>query len=61
MTITNFMKDLGLIGDFSSATKSATPLFDVTRDLYQIAAQEGRGDQDTAAVFEVIRGLTPDH
>ena len=61
MTITNFMKDLGLIGDFSGATKSATPLFDVTRDLYQIAAQEGRGDQDTAAVFEVIRGLTPDH
>ena len=61
MTITNFMKDLGLIGDFSGATKSATPLFDVTRDLYQIAAQEGRGNQDTAAVFEVIRGLTPDH
>ena len=61
MTITNFMKDLGLIGDFSGATKSATPRFDVTRDLYQIAAQEGRGDQDTAAVFEVIRGLTPDH
>jgi 3-hydroxyisobutyrate dehydrogenase-like beta-hydroxyacid dehydrogenase len=58
MTITNFMKDLGLIGDFSADTHTATPLFDVTRDLYQIAAQEGRGQQDTAAVFEVIRGLT---
>jgi len=61
MTITNFMKDLGLIGDFSATTHTATPLFDVTCDLYQIAAQEGRGEQDTAAVYEVIRGLTPEH
>ncbi len=34
----------------------ATPIFDATLPIYQQAMKEGRDNEDTAAVFAVMRG-----
>jgi 3-hydroxyisobutyrate dehydrogenase-like beta-hydroxyacid dehydrogenase len=39
---------------------AATPLLDKTREYYLIADAEGRGDQDIAAVIELLEAASTD-
>ncbi|MGY8962732.1 MAG: hypothetical protein ACKVKT_04155, partial [Rhodospirillales bacterium] len=48
-------KDMKLIHDFAEQMGALTPLFDATRPVYESANQLGLGEQDTAAVFEVLK------
>ena len=56
---TVFQKDLRLIGDFAAAHDVATPLLDASAQLYEAAAASGHADEDTAAVYEVLRQRHP--
>ena len=50
-----------LIAQFADAIGCETPLFTLTQPVYTEAMAMGLGDQDTAAVFEVLKKtiLTP--
>jgi 3-hydroxyisobutyrate dehydrogenase-like beta-hydroxyacid dehydrogenase len=50
-----FLKDVALIGGFAADVGAPTPLFEASRQLYLAASAEGRGQQDTASVAEVLR------
>jgi 3-hydroxyisobutyrate dehydrogenase-like beta-hydroxyacid dehydrogenase len=39
---------------------AATPLLDKTREFYQLAEEQGRGDQDIAAVIELLEAASQD-
>jgi 3-hydroxyisobutyrate dehydrogenase/glyoxylate/succinic semialdehyde reductase len=55
MKISIWKKDMEIIADFADDVGCATPLFDLTQPVYAEAMAMGLGEQDTAAVFEVLK------
>ena len=56
MKMSVWQKDMDTIRDFARDLGVPTPMFDMTRPLYDEALVQGRGDEDTAAVFSVMGG-----
>jgi putative dehydrogenase len=55
MKISTWKKDMAIIAEFAGDVGCATPLFTLTQPVYTEAMAMGLGDQDTAAVFEVLK------
>lgn len=50
-------KDTRIIAGFIEQHGAATPLFDAALDIYRVAQEQGRADQDAAALYEVFASL----
>ena len=55
MKVSTWKKDMAIIAEFAEQIGCATPLFTLTQPIYAEAMAMGLGDQDTAAVFEVLQ------
>jgi 3-hydroxyisobutyrate dehydrogenase/glyoxylate/succinic semialdehyde reductase len=55
MKVSTWKKDMAIIAEFADDVGCATPLFTLTQPVYAEAIAMGLGDQDTAAVFEVLK------
>jgi L-threonate 2-dehydrogenase len=55
MKVSIWRKDMAVIAEFADDVGCATPLFTLTQPVYAEAMAMGLGDQDTAAVFEVLK------
>jgi putative dehydrogenase len=55
MKVSIWQKDMAIIAEFADDVGCATPLFAMTQPVYAEAMAMGLGDQDTAAVFEVLK------
>jgi 3-hydroxyisobutyrate dehydrogenase-like beta-hydroxyacid dehydrogenase len=55
MKVSTWKKDMAIIAEFADDVGCATPLFTLTQPVYTEAMAMGLGDQDTAAVFEVLK------
>ena len=55
MKVSTWKKDMAIIAEFADQVGCATPLFTLTQPVYTEAMAMGLGDQDTAAVFEVLK------
>jgi L-threonate 2-dehydrogenase len=55
MKVSTWKKDMAIIAEFADDVGCATPLFTQTQQVYTEAMAMGLGDQDTAAVFEVLK------
>jgi len=55
MRISTWKKDMAIIAEFASELGCETPLFTTTQPVYAQAMAMGLGNQDTAAVFEVLK------
>ncbi len=55
MKVSTWKKDMAIIAEFADHVGCATPLFTLTQPVYTEAMAMGLGDQDTAAVFEVLK------
>jgi putative dehydrogenase len=55
MKVSTWKKDMAIIAEFADEVGCATPLFALTQPVYTQAMAMGLGDQDTAAVFEVLK------
>jgi 3-hydroxyisobutyrate dehydrogenase-like beta-hydroxyacid dehydrogenase len=55
MRISTWKKDMAIIAEFAAELGCETPLFTMTQPVYTRAMAMGLGDQDTAAVFEVLK------
>jgi putative dehydrogenase len=55
MKVSTWKKDMAIIAEFADDVGCATPLFTLTQPVYAQAMAMGLGDQDTAAVFEVLK------
>jgi len=55
MKVSTWEKDMAIIAEFAEDVGCATPLFTLTQPVYTEAMAMGLGDQDTAAVFEVLK------
>jgi 3-hydroxyisobutyrate dehydrogenase-like beta-hydroxyacid dehydrogenase len=55
MKVSTWKKDMSIIAEFADEVGCATPLFTLTQPVYTEAIAMGLGDQDTAAVFEVLK------
>jgi L-threonate 2-dehydrogenase len=55
MRVSTWKKDMSIIAEFAESIGCATPLFTLTQPIYAEALAIGFGDQDTAAVFEVLK------
>jgi len=55
MRISTWKKDMAIIAEFASELGCETPLFTMTQPVYTEAMAMGLGNQDTAAVFEVLK------
>jgi L-threonate 2-dehydrogenase len=55
MKVSTWKKDMAIIAEFAEDVGCATPLFTLTQPVYTEAIAMGLGDQDTAAVFEVLK------
>ena len=55
MKVSTWKKDMTIIAEFADDVGCATPLFTLTQPVYAEALAMGLGDQDTAAVFEVLK------
>jgi putative dehydrogenase len=55
MKVSTWKKDMAIIAEFAEKVGCATPLFTLTQPVYAEAMAMGLGDQDTAAVFEVLK------
>jgi len=55
MKVSTWKKDMAIIAEFADDVGCATPLFTLTQPVYAEAMATGLGDQDTAAVFEVLK------
>ena len=55
MKVSTWQKDMAIIAEFADDVGCATPLFTLTQPVYTEAMAMGLGDQDTAAVFEVLK------
>ncbi len=55
MKVSTWKKDMAIIAEFAEDVGCATPLFTLTQPVYTDAMAMGLGDQDTAAVFEVLK------
>ena len=56
MKVSTWQKDMAIIADFADDVGCKTPLFTLTEPIYAEAMAMGLGDQDTASVFEVLKG-----
>lgn len=56
MKMSIWQKDMDTIRDFARGLGVATPLFDLTRPIYDQGLTQGRGEEDTASVFSVMGG-----
>lgn len=54
MRVSMWQKDMDIIAEFARGLGSPTPLFDDTAPIYAKALEMGLGEQDTAAVYEVL-------
>jgi 3-hydroxyisobutyrate dehydrogenase-like beta-hydroxyacid dehydrogenase len=52
--ISMFVKDTALIAEFAQQARVATPLLEVTRELYDRAVRRGLAEADAAALLEVV-------
>ena len=55
MKVSTWKKDMAIIAEFADDISCATPMFTLTQPVYTDAMAMGLGDQDTAAVFEVLK------
>jgi putative dehydrogenase len=55
MKVSTWKKDMAIIAEFADEVGCTTPLFTLTQPVYTQAMAMGLGDQDTAAVFEVLK------
>ena len=55
MKVSTWKKDMAIIAEFAADVGVETPLFTLTQPVYTQAMAMGLGDQDTAAVFEVLK------
>jgi putative dehydrogenase len=55
MRISTWKKDMAIIAEFADELGCETPLFTTTQPVYAQAMAMGLGNQDTAAVFEVLK------
>ena len=55
MRISTWKKDMAIIAEFAGELGCETPLFTLTQPVYTEAMAMGLGNQDTAAVFEVLK------
>jgi 3-hydroxyisobutyrate dehydrogenase/glyoxylate/succinic semialdehyde reductase len=55
MKVSIWKKDMAIIAEFAEQVGCATPMFALTQPVYTEAMAMGLGDQDTAAVFEVLK------
>jgi putative dehydrogenase len=55
MKVSIWKKDMAIIAEFADDVGCATPLFTLTQPVYAEAMAMGLGEQDTAAVFEVLK------
>ncbi|HEY3792978.1 MAG TPA: NAD(P)-dependent oxidoreductase [Bradyrhizobium sp.] len=55
MKVSTWKKDMAIIAEFAADVGCATPMFTLTQPVYAQAMAMGLGDQDTAAVFEVLK------
>ena len=55
MKVSTWKKDMAIIAEFAGDVGVETPLFTLTQPVYSQAMAMGLGDQDTAAVFEVLK------
>jgi L-threonate 2-dehydrogenase len=55
MKVSTWKKDMAIIAEFAEDVGCATPMFTLTQPVYAEAMAMGLGDQDTAAVFEVLK------
>jgi len=54
-----FGKDLAIIAEFAAGLRSPTPLFSLASAFYAAALAQGHGEDDTASVHAVLRGMPP--
>jgi putative dehydrogenase len=57
MKVETWQKDMKIIAEFAAKVEAPTPLFHATAPIYNIAMAQGRGAQDTAAVFAVLADM----
>jgi 3-hydroxyisobutyrate dehydrogenase/glyoxylate/succinic semialdehyde reductase len=55
MKVSTWKKDMAIIAEFAEDVGCETPMFTLTQPVYTQAMAMGLGDQDTAAVFEVLK------
>ena len=55
MKVSTWKKDMAIIAEFAEQVGCETPMFTLTQPVYTEAMAMGLGDQDTAAVFEVLK------
>jgi L-threonate 2-dehydrogenase len=55
MKVSTWKKDMAIIAEFAKDVGCETPMFTLTQPIYTEAMAMGLGDQDTAAVFEVLK------
>jgi 3-hydroxyisobutyrate dehydrogenase-like beta-hydroxyacid dehydrogenase len=55
MRVSTWKKDMAIIAEFAEDVGCKIPLFTLTQPIYSEAMAMGLGDQDTAAVFEVMK------
>jgi L-threonate 2-dehydrogenase len=55
MKVSTWKKDMAIIAEFAADIGVETPMFTLTQPVYTEAMAMGLGDQDTAAVFEVMK------
>jgi L-threonate 2-dehydrogenase len=55
MKVSTWKKDMAIIAEFADDVGCETPLFTLTQPVYAQAMAMDLGDQDTAAVFEVLK------
>jgi putative dehydrogenase len=55
MRVAMLGKDIKIIESFAAELASPVPLFSTSSALYRTAIEQGRGDQDAACVFAVLR------
>jgi len=55
MRVSTWKKDMAIIAEFANDVGCATPMFTLTEPVYAEALAMGLGDEDTAAVFEVLK------
>ncbi len=61
MRVSTWKKDMAIIAEFADDVGCDTPLFTATQSIYTQAMAMGLGDQDTAAVFEVLKATNSGH
>lgn len=57
MKVEVWQKDMQVIGDMAKAVHCPTPLFSACVPIYNAAMAQGRAEQDTASVSEVLAGM----